>query len=544
MTRKNRAEAAEPILTLEALARARLAADPGGVAFFDHSRAVTQASFRELILRTETWLRSHGVKRGDRIAVWMVNRIEWIALFFALARLGAVLLPVNTRYRSEEVGYLLSRSQAHRLILQLNCRNADFQDVLAAIDSEKLSTVEEIAVIDAQAGMPGLLQGIPTVPFDPWSSEISKESDTGRPEDLSVLFTTSGTTKGPKLVMHPQRTIIDHARRSATFYGFDEKGASMLAALPFCGTFGLSSALAAYAGGAPVHIMDMFEADTAITLLREHAITHMFGSDEMYRRILSRSPMPDPFPQARMFGFGAFNSSVSDFAMEACERGVPLAGLYGSSELLALFSMQPMSLPHRLRIEGGGMPVAGRDADVRIRDTHTGVLAPAGVHGEIEIRTPCAFTGYYNDPEATTQAVLHDGYFRTGDLGYMRNDGTFVFESRMGDAIRIGGFLVNPLEIEDVLQRAAGVADAQVVAVDIETQPRAVAFVIRKPGCSPTEAELIAVAKTAVAAFKVPARIWFVDDYPVTSSANGVKTQRNKLREMARVLLASETLSR
>ncbi|MBO9354389.1 AMP-binding protein [Bordetella petrii] len=523
---------------LSALTDARLARDPQSTAFIENGRAITHAQFHEQVLRSTTWLQQHGVRRGHRVAIWMVNRVEWLALYFALGRLGAAAVAVNTRYRSEEVGYLLAHSQAHRLILQQDCRGTDFGAILARIDSSQLHTLQEIDVIDAPADLPATLAAIPCAPFDPWRCDPAAGPDTSRPDDLSILYSTSGTTKGPKLVMHPQRTIAGHAMALAGFYRLDAPDARLLAALPFCGTFGMSGVLAAYAGGAPACIMDVFDAEAAAGLLRAEAITHAFGSDEMYRRILERVPQADPFPRARLFGFGAFNSSISDFASQACERGVPLTGLYGSSEVQALVSAQSMDLPIALRIQGGGM-LAVAPADVRIRDLQTGRPAPAGVSGEIEIRTPYAFTGYYNDPDATAQVLLPDGYFRTGDAGHLREDGSFVYESRLGDAIRIGGFLVNPQEIEDVLKRAPGVADAQVVAVDIDGQPRPVAFVIARPGHKADADALIEAARASIASFKVPARVWFVDEYPVTSSANGVKTQRNRLRDMAGALLAA-----
>lgn len=529
-----------PPQNLNSLIRDRLAEDPSGLAFVENNREITHAQFLELVLRTVSWLHSRGVQRGERVAVWMVNRVEWLALYFALARLGAALVAVNTRYRSEEVGYILSRSQAHRLILQLRCGAIDFAQILAGIEPANLSSLREIAVIDAPADMPNTLAGLTSVPFDPRHNRIAPSIDIATPEDLSILFTTSGTTSGPKLVMHPQRTITEHANRSARFYGLDIAGARLLAALPFCGTFGLSSALAAYAAGAPIYIMSLFDANAATSLLHDCAITHMFGSDEMYRRILATTSSPYPFPKARVFGFGAFNSSVSDFAISACERGVPLVGLYGSSEVLALFSMQPLDAPIAVRIQGGGRPVAGRDAHVRIRDVATGVLACTGDPGEIEIRTPCAFMGYFNDPESTSRALTSDGYFRTGDFGYLNDDSTFVFESRIGDTIRIGGFLVNPLEIEDVIKRTPGVSDAQVVAVAIAGQDRPVAFVVVQAGQSVSATQVISCAKAVVAPFKVPERVWFVDSYPVTSSANGTKIQRNRLREMAHAYLSAE----
>jgi fatty-acyl-CoA synthase len=530
-------------LTLRGLLDARVTSSGSGLAFVDGERQFTREQFRIMVQGIATWLRSRDVHRGERVAAWLVNSAEWLALYFALGELGATLVPVNTRYRSEEVGYILTRSGATRLILQRKFRSIDFEAVLAAVDTEKLRDLREIWLLGELDAVPATLAGVQALKFGTGASKYTEDED-GRPEDLSILFTTSGTTSGPKLVMHPQRTIADHALRSAVYYGLDAPGASLLAALPFCGTFGLCSALAAFAGGAPVYVLDAFDASVAAKLLRKHRITHMFGSDDMYQRIIGESQEPNPFPDARVFGFGAFNSSAADFATRTAEKGVPLVGLYGSSELLALFSMQPLSLPVSSRIQAGGLPVAGAESSVRVRDTATGELVGAWTPGELEIRGPCNFIGYFGDAGSTSQVLLADGYFRTGDLGHLRDDGTFVFETRMGDAIRIGGFLVNPLEIEDMLKRIVGVADAQVVAVEIDSQSRPVAFICPEAGSNVTPAGITAAAQGSVAAFKVPARIWFVSEYPVTASANGVKTQRNKLRDMARYRLDAETSGR
>jgi fatty-acyl-CoA synthase len=185
------------------------------------------------------------------------------------------------------------------------------------------------------------------------------------------------------------------------------------------------------------------------------------------------------------------------------------------------------------RIEAGGRPAAGDEAQVRVRDLDSGELLPAGRSGEIEIRSPGNFSGYWNDPQASARAIGADGYFRTGDIGRLRADGTFVFEARRGDAIRLAGFLVSPLEIEDAVKRVAGVADVQVVGVEIAGQPRCVAFVIAQAGATLSDREIIAAVGKRLAPFKVPARVWFVERFPTTESANGVKVQRGKLREMA-----------
>jgi fatty-acyl-CoA synthase len=526
-------------LLLSALLDAKVAERAHDIAFFDGDRKVTYAEFRTLTLRTANWLEAHGVSRGDRVAVWLVNSVEWLALLFGMARIGATLVSVNTRYRSDEVSYILSRSGAKLLVLQTNFRSIDFPSIVAAVDPASVPALERIAVANAEDGTPEHLLGRPVIAFNPAAMPEALPSEIVEdPDSVTILFTTSGTTRDPKLVMHPQRTLTDHALRCAKAYRFGEPDSRMLAVLPFCGVFGLNGALAAFAAGAPVVIMDTFDAATAVKLIERHQITHTFGSDEMYRRLIDAAPGERPFPSARIFGFGAFTSSFYEYARKACERGIPLHGLYGSSEVLALFSVQQPDLPVDERLKGGGLPVA-HDATVRIRDVDTGELAALGEHGEIEILAPTNFVGYLNNDEATASALLPDRFFRTGDVGYLRADGSFVFETRMGDAIRLGGFLVNPVEIEDVLKRIDGVADAQVVAVEIAGQSRAVAFVIGHPGAAVTEAGVIEATRSIVAAFKVPARVWFVEDFPVTQSSNGIKTQRNKLRDMAYARLRS-----
>jgi fatty-acyl-CoA synthase len=297
--------------------------------------------------------------------------------------------------------------------------------------------------------------------------------------------------------------------------------------------FGFCSALAAIAAGAPVVLMDTFEAETAVRLMRRHAITHLFGSDEMYRRMLELVPGEDPFPSARIFGYAAFNPGAADFARSAWQKRVPLFGLYGSSEVQALFSMQRADAPVDQRIEGGGVPAAGAQAEVRVRDVDSGELLPVERSGELEIRAPGNFAGYWNDADSTAEAIGPDGFFRTGDIGHLRGDGSFVYEARRGDALRLGGYLVSPLEIEEVLKQHPGVADVQAVSAEISGQTRCVAFVIPAQQAAPTEAEVISAASGKMAAFKVPARVWFVDEFPTTQSANGIKIQRGRLREMA-----------
>ena len=216
-----------------------------------------------------------------------------------------------------------------------------------------------------------------------------------------------------------------------------------------------------------------------------------------------------------------------------------MAGLYGSSEVHALFAIQGPGRPLAERVEGGGTLV-NPAAQIRVRDAETGALLPVGTAGLLEFRSPSNFSGYLNNPEATAKAIDAEGWFSSGDIGSLRADGSFVYQTRAGDAIRLGGYLVAPAEIEEVIKAQPGVAAAQVVAVDLDGKTRAVAFAIAAPGAAPDAEVVIAAVKDKLAAFKVPARLWWVDSFPVVDSANGTKIQRNRLRDMAQKRLAGE----
>jgi len=545
---------------------------PSATMLIQDDQHISYLQFEQLVQDTEAWLRQQGVKRGDHVAVWLINRVEWLAIFFALARVGATLVAVNTKYRSHEVHYILANSHAQFLILQLNFRKIDFAQVIEGVDASDLPHLKTIMMVDADASTPATLLNRPVIRFLPSLAQArgaideqqsraatlqahpegtlnatSHDPEAGAQsraqsaidalalEDLPVIFfTTSGTTKGPKLVVHTQKTLSEHVRHIATGYQFGAPGDALLTALPLCGVFGLDSALAAIAAKMPVVLMDFFDVASASQLIKQHQITHIFGSDEMLRRFAEQNPEPIAFTSLKLFGFAAFSARFVELAQELIPRGFPMRGLYGSSEVHSLFSAQHPELPLEERVQGGGIPAAGSLTQVRVRDPDTLALCAAGLSGEIEIKAPTLFKGYFNNPEATAQAFTEDGYFKTGDLGYLRNDGSFVYQSRMGDTMRLGGFLVDPTEIEDVLAAQPGIESAQVVGVEINGQPRAVAFAIAKnKQCPPdTHATLKGVAKT-LAAFKIPTHLWFVDEFPTTASANGQKFQRVKLRELA-----------
>jgi len=504
-------------------------------AFVFDGRLVSRAEFSRKVEQTAAWLAAQGIGQGDVVAVWLLNRVEWIALLFAAARFGAIVAAVNTRYRSAEVGHLLKVSGARLMVVEAAFRSIDFAAILAEVSRDEVPALQRLAVVGGDA----IPAHWPCARFDAFEKSYPPAPPAQDDVDLPVLlYTTSGTTKGPKLVAHSQRTLATHAASVAKALKLSPRRHSLLAMLPFCGTFGMTSLLGFIAAGATIHVLDAFEAASASKVLGEHKITHAFGSDEMFRRILALADTPRPFPHLEVCGFAAFQPGWRELAAEAEARSMPLFGLYGSSEVQALFSIARLDDAFADRIEGGGWPMSP-DAKVRVRDTETGELAAQGVSGEIEISAPSCFLGYFNNPDATRDAITADGFFRTGDIGRLRGDGAFVYETRAGDAMRLGGFLVAPGEIEDELKACMGVADAQVVAVDLRGQARCVAFVI--PAEEPPQQEmLVARLRERLAGYKVPARIYIVDAFPVTDSANGVKIQRAGLRAMAMERIAAE----
>lgn len=525
--------------TLAALLDRRASEAPDSPALVaSNGQTVSYAELGRLSRRTAAWLTSQGLSKGDCVAVWLVNRVEWLALLYGAGSIGVGVVAVNTRYRGAELQHILRRSSASMLVLDAQFRKIDFLSLLQDVDPDSVPDLSCIAILE-QGQQPDNILGRKVVRFDLAVLPDGEVPENSAPDALAVLFSTSGTTKLPKLVMHTQRTLSYHTRHLSRAFGFAQDGARLLGALPLCGVFGLNPVLAAIAGGATVYLMEAFDDREAAELIKRHSITHAFGSDEMFRRILENTTEEKPMPAACVVGYAALQAGASELARAAWSRGVPMTGMYGSSEVNALFSKQPDHLPLDERIKAGGVPVSA-EARVQIRDPETGELLPAGKSGIIEIRAPSNFIGYWNDPDATAKVIDAEGFYRTGDMGMLREDGSFVYEARIDDAMRLSGFLVNPGEIEDVLKGIEGVKDAQVISVTLDGKLRSAAFIIPAPGASPDPSNVIAEAGRLMATFKVPARVWVVEQFPVTESANGMKIQRAQLRKMAAERLETE----
>ncbi len=501
-----------------------------------HGGAVSYRALEARSRRVAAGLRALGISAGDRVALWLPNVPAYMVLFFALARLGAVAVAVNTRFRSAEVEDIVGRSGCRALVMWPDFKDIDFPGILGRVDPAKLIALRTVIVYGEEAAPPDTILGRPAVAFDRLEAATPIAGERPAPDAPCAIFTTSGTTKAPKFVLHGQAGLARHAREVSRYFGLDAPDAVTLAALPLCGVFGFCQMLATLAGGGCAVMHPLFDPSAAAEAIIAHRVTHMMGTDDMFARILAARPESRPFPSLRLCGFAAFNPAIDRFLAECDRRGVPLAGLYGMSEIQALFAVQHRGDPVERRGVGGGY-VVSPTAQVRVRDPETGELQPPGRSGELEFRGPSLMLRYDGDAEATAAAFTADGWFRSGDAGHLREDGSFVFETRMGDVLRLAGFLTAPGEIEAFIERHGSVAGVQVVGVTTRKGPRPFAFIVPRPGRTVDEAALREHCRRGLADYKVPIRFVQLDAFPVAESANATKVQRATLRAMAQSIV-------
>ena len=482
--------------------------------------------------RVAQGLRELGVGCGDRIALWLPNTPAWLATFFACARLGAIAAATNTRFRSSEMEDVLGRSAAKVLIYWPAFRGIDFSAIVEQLGRDSVAALQAIVayVEPGDPPPPERVHGVQVHRYDALASCTPLMDDASHSDLGCLTFTTSGTTKAPKFVLHTQRSIVQHAYDVAREFKYAGPATVGLGVLPFCGTFGFSTALAPIAVGAPLALESSFDSARVIALIRKHRVTNTNLTGHMIADLLAHEPPRDAFASLRFCGCG---SGAGDVIEAAAASGLRVSGVYGSSEVQALFSHHDgLDGPLVERALGGGWPVSPL-ARVRARDVNTNALLPQGEAGALEIQAPSVMSAYLGNSEATRDAFTSDGFYRTGDLGHTLADGRFVFHSRLGDALRLSGFLVSPAQIEAVIAEHPAVQACQVVGLEDEGEMRPYGFVTCKPGERFDEAEVLAFARARMARYKLPARIIRLDSFPTVQSANAIKVQKTRLRELA-----------
>lgn len=488
-----------PVETVSALLARTVEHAPEACLVLDGDVRLTSTDFAAEVRATAAGLRELGVKQGEHVALWMTNGAPYIVMIFALARLGAVAVHINTRYAAEEIGDLLLRTHVNLVIKDIAELGGNGQARLQELrGNPALSAVRFVS--------PDVIPARSASPAD--KAAVSADDD-------CLIYTTGGTTSKPKLVVHTHRSIIVAAEQIARSTGLDIAGSSLLAAVPFCGTYGNNLVMAAIAVGANTIPMATFDAERGAALIKTLGITHAIGDDKMISR-LAAAAGDEPYTTLRFFGAAAFGADSRKAFAVGLAAGIPIQNIYGSSEAQTFFG-----LAEPLVIDAEKVVPIYPEARFRIVD------------GELQIQSPSLFNRYLEQPEQTAEAMA-DGWFHTGDRARYDGEG-FVYEGRNGDVLRLGGFLVAPQEIEECLAGMASISAAVVVGHAAKSGIVPVAFVVADDSFD--EAGVIAEARASLARYKVPAAVIRIDAFPVVEGPNGPKIARTQLREDAARLM-------
>ena len=465
----------------------------------EYSFELLQAQARFL---ADTLQRQFGVKRGDRVALWLKNCPEFIAALFGVFHAGAVVVPINNFLKPHEIGFILTDAEINVLVTDHSMAE-HLPELLALRSGLKFWQVEELArpenhdaVLNAQAAVPDVTT-----------------------EDLAVIIYTSGTTGRPKGAMLTHGNLlhnVESCRQVLKAMDHDR----FVVLLPMFHSFMMTVGvlLPMIVGGSVVLIRSLHPPKAVLQeiLLRQATILPAVPS---FFRTLAGAPLPPGMPLRLCISGGAplpveilreFNRTMP----------MPLIEGYGLSEASPVVSLNPIAGPWK---EGSiGLPIP--DVEVSVQDD-AGQALPVGATGEICVRGGNVMRGYWNRPEETAQ-TLRDGWLLTGDIGHRDADGYYFITDRKKDMLIVNGINVYPREIEEVLYQIPGVKEAAVVGVpDARRGEHAVAFVAAKEGVTLDEKTVLQFIRQRLADYKVPKKVNFMPALPRTATGKVLKRE-------------------
>jgi fatty-acyl-CoA synthase/long-chain acyl-CoA synthetase len=489
-------------------------------------------------------LQAMGVKPRDHVGILMHTCPAFVEIFFAAALCGAVIVPINARYRASELAYVIENGDIATLVTTdtiaeqvsfVERLNAALPELAHAADPRHLELAAaprlRNVVLFGSSSSPGFVS---QTLFDAASQDVPEHnvhvSRLGvRVRDVGLMLYTSGTTANPKgcLITHEAqvRNSIALGRHRYQLTHEDR----FWSPLPMFHIASVLPMLAIFDVGGTYLTMSFFDAGVALDMLERYAVTATYPCFVTIMQGLIYHPK---FAEANLSNVRLMNSNfavqppaVAESIMKAMPQALQV-GSFGMTETAGTVCTGSPGEPTSLRITRLGRPLPG--LELRIFDPESGLDVPTGGRGEVLVRGYSVLEGYHKDPEKTAQAIDPDGWFHTGDIGSLDEHGTIMFHGRYKDMLKVGGENVAAAEIEALLGRHPAVKLAQVVGIpDAKYAEVAAAFVELKPDSAVTEAELIAYCKREVAGFKVPRVVRFVGDWPMSSS----KIQKFKLRQ-------------
>ncbi len=494
-----------------------------------------------------------GIEKGEHIAIWANNVPEWVYTQFGTGKMGAVLVTVNTSYRSFELEYLMKQSDATTLLLIGGVREADeYIKVVNNVCPElkdskpgqlscaKLPKLKNVIYLGKDDVPPGMYAWDDIIEMGKQVSDedLKARQDATAPDDVINMQYTSGTTGFPKGVMLTHTNLIGNAKSLAECMELSSKDV-MCIPVPFFHCFGCvlgtltcvvsAAAMAPVVAFKPDSVLETVQASNCTAV---HGVPTMFIAEleEMKKKSYDTSHLRTGIMAGSPCPIEVMKQVVNDMgASEMCIT-------YGQTEASPGITMTRTTDPLELRVSTVGKALP--DVEVKIVEPSTGKEVEPGVQGELCTRGYHVMKGYYQMPEATEKAIDRDGWLHTGDLAIMDENGYCKITGRIKDMIIRGGENIYPREIEEFLYTHPKIKDVQVVGVPSRKYGEEVAaFVQIKEGETATDEELKEYCKDKIAFHKIPAFFMFVEDYPTTASG---KIQKYKLREQATKALNRE----
>jgi fatty-acyl-CoA synthase len=504
----------------------------------------TEMTYDDLLVESEALahgLADLGVGPGDRIAVWLGNRPEWIKAQLAASYLGAAVVAVNTRYRTHELEYMMNDSGCTVLLTEESFLGNDYLAMLAEIvpsiretdpesfAPEAIPTLEHVVALESSDELPAVRAYDDVETAGANRDDVEPATDNTAP---ACIFYTSGTTSDPKGCLQPSRSLLNHSRQVGVHLGVTDDDIA-LGVLPFCGVWGYNTFLSALSHGIPLVVQTHFDAERTIELVETHRVTYLAGLATMFLRMLNIEGFePERIASVERGVVGFISRGYDESAFESIESvfDFPLVQPYGLSEANSeVFVGDPDDPMEQRKLVGG--PLIHPDAEVKIVDPETGEDLPPNQDGELCLRGFNVMNGYLNKPEETAEVVDEDGWFHSGDLGRCDEQGYFYYQTRLDDALRVRGFLVTPRDIETVIDEHPNVELSQVVGTSHPQHGQVpVAFVKRDvPDLSATD--LRSYLDDRIADYKLPEHFEFVESFPRSEGPNGRKIQKTELRD-------------
>lgn len=506
------------------------AAYPTKPALSDTEHTLTFPEFRALAIEFAKALHADGVRKGDKVGILMGNRIEWLVVCFAVQYLGGTMVSLNTWYTARELAYVVEHAELSVLVTVDRFLRNDYvamveefapinktfprlRRVVLLGDRSAAGTVSYKDFIAAGRGVPDTV--------------IEAAQRSVAPTDIAYMLYTSGSTSRPKGVLLQHQPLIENTFQIGERLGLDNSDTLLLSISLFWG-FGCENALpAAWSHGMHVVLQEHFDPLDALELLARYSCTTFYGTSNIVQALFEHPERPKYDLSALRKGVSAGSPEITRKVIESM---IPFAGnVYGMTESYGNNAVSGPEDPIDKRAASVGRPLPGNE--IRIADVDTGETLPAGREGEIRMRG-YIMAGYYKEPQLTAQAFDADGFFRTGDLGMLDDEGFLYFRGRIKEMVKTGGMNVSPAEVEDVLRTHPAIEEAFITGLEDPVRDQIVAaVVIPRPGAALSAQQITAYCRESLSAYKVPREVKFVkhDAVPLTTTG---KVHRARLPEL------------